>query len=215
MRKLCHIQYFRKFFSAQDIWLQLKGVGRIEEGLRNVAIAIDTRGRILRTVVADGRRRIENLLQSVPEGRIRAGSAKIDDEIVYGVLQSVDAFFFEAFSLYELLKRFYVSVLRRAKIEGGKQAHESFATLVGETQSSRNFNWQQYLEAHRNVFHETVPYVAVEVAGEDPSQRVLVVESEPDVYLRPNDFDKVLKGLERLATLCKDDLSSKIARRGN
>lgn len=137
--------------------------------------------------------------------------ARVSDAVVYGILRSIDAFFFESLSLYDLLKKLYVSLLRQARVETGQQPHNSFQILVQQTETTVGFNWRNYLEQNRHLFmHETAPYLAVAFNPANAGQRKLVIESNPDVYLRIGDFDNVLKGSSLLIAQCRDDLIKKI-----
>lgn len=219
---LCHIEWHYRVFEAAVIWRSLahnsKRLGidhaRIEAELRNTAIAIDTRARILRAVVDSAKNDIEKLLNSVTQEQLHKRMARVNDEVVYGTLLTLDAFFFESLSLYELVKKFYVALLRGAHLLVGREAHEDFDKLVCQAEAQVEFNWRSYLESNRNLFgHQAAPYLAVEFSEENGLPKQLVFESEPDQYLRLPEFDKVLRGLEALRDLCTADLTKRLGSR--
>ncbi len=219
----CNIPYTPKFFDAQPIWLALgqeasrlnvnhQGIqGRLSE----VAIAIDIRGRILRITVQDAKSRMNDLLNAIPEPRLRNGIAtRVIDKTVFGLLGSIDSFFFESQGLYEVLRKFHVSLLRQTKLETGTQPTNSFEELVRRTEPKGTTSWRDYLERNRHFFaHESTPYPAVEFTDGNPPRKEVVIESQPHVYLNRKGFDNVLKGLSKLSVLCGQDLIQKIKKR--
>lgn len=218
---ICEIRFDFKFFNPQQVWLTLQQEGsalkvnhlEIEARLQPTAIAIDTRGRILRNVVQDGKKRIPELLKSISDDQLSNCMASPGEKDVCDVLEIVDSFFFEALSLYELLKRFYVGILRQAKIEKGTQARECFRTLVQKTERGVKFEWKRYLERNRDLFmHETAPWLAVEFSAANLNKRHLVVSTKSHVQLTLDDFDRVLKGLSLLSQECPKDLICKIGK---
>jgi hypothetical protein len=220
--ELCNVKFDFKLFNPLPVWTALQGnAKRLQRNYKDIrdklgpnAIAIETRAQILRNVVQDARDQIRNLLQSIPEDQLQNHMAKPSGAVVFGVLRNVDSFFFESLSLCKLLERFYVSLLRRANVEKGDQSKNSFQALIKKTENQVQWEWKKYLESKRNLFmHQTAPYLAVKFDPDDLSRRELVVESNPDVYLRTGDFDNVLRGLDQLLDLCVQDLCMKIGNR--
>lgn len=220
--ELCNIKFDFKLFNLFPLWTALQENANrlqinhkdIRDKLAPIAIAIETRARILTNVVQDASAQIGELLQSIPAEQLQNHMARPSEQVVYGVLRNVDAFFFESLSLYKLLRGFYVSLLRRTSLEKGDQPEDSFQALVKQTENQVQWEWKEYLENNRNLFtHETAPYLAVKFDPDDLSERELVVESNPDVYLRTRDFDNVLRGLGQLLNLCVQDLCMKIGNR--
>ncbi len=221
---VCYIKYSWGFFPVQQVWISLQnnaarlGIDHrdIENALQSIALAIDTRGQILRTTVQEAKTRMSKLEQSVPNNRLQAGKASVivDASCLYGMLGSIDSFLFESWSLYNLLKRFYICLLRRAKLEPGKRVVESFNKLVAKTRAADTNDWLAYLEANRHLlYHETAPYAAIEFTTGDPIKREVLIESQPDEYLRKAEFDNVLKGLSALSDMCVQDLCTKVGNR--
>jgi len=214
---VCNIRYSFGFFNPQGIWLPLKDAGPklgidasgIEKGLQPTAIAIDTRFRILKEVVAEAKKRIAELL-AIPTGQeLRSSSVALPDNVVYGTLAMVDAFFFESGSVRKLLERFYVGLLRRTRIQDGCESSASFQALVRATE--QGFRWDSYLRANRDQYtHQTAPYPAILFSDQASTQPKLVFESDPEVYLDQRKFDYVLQGLEALARRCREDLIAQV-----
>ena len=221
---ICNIRYNWGFFPAQQVWVTLGnnagklGVNHqeIQDRLRNVALAVDTRGQILRVAVKDAKERMLQVEGSVSNDKLNTCNVQVSDGLLYGMLCSVDCFLFESWSLYKLIERFYVSLLRRAKLEHGKEPVESFERLVKRTEDSVGNDWASYLRKNRHLFsHETAPYAVIEFRTEEPSAREVLIESELDEFLRKAEFDEVLKGLSKLSTLCVEDVCGKIQNRAS
>jgi len=121
------------------------------------------------------------------------------DYLPYDVVASVDAFFYEFQSAYEILtKRFLRTFF--AQILG--EAVRGDAILRSACAREGSVEWMESLRRHRNLFvHETAPWVALEVMSWSPRRFELAVlkktvVTDQEDMIRLGEMTAIYRGFE-------------------
>lgn len=161
--------------------------------LREMGFALATKLRVLRQVIRRVNRRLEYLAQELNDpGRIkdclanRAAYSIREKDLPYELLVDIDSFIFESRSCYEIvgkfLREFFKRILNRAVDE------QELRHLL--SQANIDTKWIEELSETRKAwFHESAPWIAVQVLSQNPLRfELLVLKRDVEDFSNPNDF---------------------------
>jgi hypothetical protein len=161
--------------------------------LMELGFAITTRVHMLGLCIRRLNRQVSNLraelsadLPQVEWSLAKGGAFTLKDkELPYELLLDMDSFIFETRSLYEIMGKFLVELLRTL-----------FAKAVTEVDlrailsaSDIDTRWIAELRENRKVFfHQTAPWVAVSVEGEEKKFDPVMLKRNLHAFDDPNSF---------------------------
>ncbi len=182
----------------------------------DAAIALSTKIRVVQIAVQRLQKDIRDL-----DAEFSARAERIDeciarkpmalplqnDEIGFCLVASLDAFLYEARSAYEMLSTFVVRFTRHILKQRCNERDAERILKQAMQDSGHSFDWSEDLRRDRAAFfHETAPWIAMEMTSREPRRYELLVlgenvadlEKNPN-YVRLEEYRRILLGLQNCA----------------
>jgi hypothetical protein len=110
-----------------------------------------------------------------------------DDEIGFCLVASLDAFLYEARSLYEMLRTFVLMFTRHILQKRCNEAGAERILKKAMQDNGHGFDWAVELRRNRAVFfHETAPWIAMEMTSRDPRHYEILILNKNVADLEKN-----------------------------
>jgi len=166
--------------SSEDV--RQRYVTWAESGLGQLALALATKLEVRGRVAIRFRRLLQELLEEVDESQdldhlLEGGYVFVPSEpgILYDICEVVDSVIFESRSAYEITGKFvqrFCEVILNRRI-----AEKDLRQVLSE--AGQDTRWIEELRDSRILFfHNTAPWIALEVQERDPLQIQLIVMKE-------------------------------------
>jgi hypothetical protein len=194
--------------------------------LGDLAIALATKLMILGTVVRRFNSDYDALLKLADDEaeriKINRNTGTVwslsDDRLTYELLAGIDAFIFEARSIYEILGKFLVTFCRN--IFGQAVTEEILKGILRE--AGLDVAWATLLHDERILFfHQTAPWLALmfDDTKSAPPELLIVrgnvkTLDDPESFMRLSDYDRIYSGLANALDKLQEYLVARIRQFG-
>ncbi len=192
-----------------------------ESGLGELALALATKLEVRQRVARRFRELMQRLFEEVEDaediGHLLEGGyvfSPTDPGLLYDICDSVDSVLFESRSAFEITGKFVVRFCDVILNRGVTQ--EDLIRVLND--AGHDVSWVEELRGNRILFfHETAPWIALEIQEREPLQFQLLVLKEnlkdfddPSKFITQSELSDVWDGYENSMTVIKEWLEAEI-----